>query len=88
MAKTQALHRHSLYTSSITEQSKYIKQISTFPERDPYTLVYDNKLTLAGQSGSSTDQLITKIGAVNQLKEDVLNLIEPNWDLRKQSQGA
>jgi EthD domain len=63
------------YTSTITEQSKYIKQISTFPERDPYTFVYDGKLTLAGQRGSSTAQLIRKIGAVNQLREDVLNLI-------------
>jgi hypothetical protein len=63
------------YASTITEQSKYIKQISSFPERDPYTFVYDSKLTLAGQRGSSTAQLITKIGAVNQLKEDMLDLI-------------
>lgn len=63
------------YASTIEAQPKYIKQISSFPERDPYTFVYDSKLTLAGQRGSSTAQLIKKIGAVNQLKEEVLDLI-------------
>lgn len=63
------------YTSTLQEQPKYIRQISTFPERDPYTFVYDSQLTLAGQRGSTTAQLITKIGAVNQLKEEVLDLI-------------
>jgi EthD domain len=63
------------YASTLAEQPRYIKQIGTFPERDPYTFVYDSKLTLAGQRGSSTAQLITKIGAVNQLTEEVLNLI-------------
>ncbi len=63
------------YTSTIKDQPKYIKQLNPLPERNPYTFVYEGKMTLSGQRGSSTAKLITEIGAVNQLKEDVLDLI-------------
>lgn len=33
------------YAVATKEQSKYVKQISTFPERDVYTFVYDSKMT-------------------------------------------
>ena len=65
----------SEYLSTLAEQPKYIKQLCTFPNRNEYTFVYDSKLTLAGQRGSSTAQLITRIGAVNQLQEDIAQLM-------------
>jgi hypothetical protein len=63
------------YAVVAKEQSKYIKQLSTFPERDVYTFVYDSKMTLAGQRGSAVAALINNIGATNQLQNDILDLI-------------
>lgn len=63
------------YTATSTEQPKYIKQISTFPARTAFTFVYDGKITLAGQRASSVAQLITDIGATNQLQPDVEKLM-------------
>jgi hypothetical protein len=63
------------YAVVAKEQSKYIKQLSTFPERDVYTFVYDSKMTLAGQRGSAVAALINNIGATNQLQDDILDLI-------------
>jgi EthD domain len=63
------------YAGTIKEQSKYIKQITTFPVRDVYTFVYNSEITLAGQRGSAVAALINNIGATNQLQEDILNLM-------------
>lgn len=63
------------YAFAVKEQPKYIKQISTFPERDVYTFVYDSKMTLAGQRGSAVAALINNIGATNQLQDDILGLM-------------
>jgi EthD domain len=63
-----------IYQATAASQAEHIRQISTFPLRQAYTFVYDGKITLAGQRGSSTAQLITAIGAVNQLQPDVVNL--------------
>lgn len=63
------------YTSTVKSQPKYIKQINTFPERTAYTFVYDGQMTLAGQRSSTVAELITNIGAINQLKEEVASLM-------------
>lgn len=63
------------YNSTVKSQPKYIKQMNTFQERSVYTFIYDNQMTLAGQRGSTVAELITNIGAVNQIKEDVTSLI-------------
>jgi hypothetical protein len=63
------------YASAVKDQARFIKQISTFPERDPYTFVYDGKMTLAGQRSSTVAQLIVDAGAVNQLKPDITALM-------------
>jgi hypothetical protein len=63
------------YQQAVKEQAKYVKQVCPFPERDPYTFVYNSKMTLAGQRGSSTAQLITSAGAINQLKDDIYNVM-------------
>lgn len=62
------------YLATTGSQAEHIRQISAFPLRNAYTFVYDGKITLAGQRGSSTAQLITAIGAVNQLQPDVVDL--------------
>jgi hypothetical protein len=63
------------YATAIREAAKYIKQIRPFPERTAYTFVYDGKMTLAGQRSSSVAGLITEIGAVNQIKDDITSLM-------------
>jgi hypothetical protein len=63
------------YTSTVNSQPKYIKQINTFPERTAYAFVYDGQMTLAGQRSSTVAELITNIGAINQLKENITSLM-------------
>lgn len=63
------------YTKAVKEQARYVKQISTFLEKTANTFVYDGKITLAGQRSSTVAELITKTGATNQLKEDIVSLM-------------
>jgi EthD domain len=63
------------YQSATKEQAKYVRQISPFPERTAYTFVYEGKMTLAGQRSSTVAELITNIGAVNQLQDDIVDLM-------------
>ncbi|MDX1978123.1 MAG: EthD domain-containing protein [Pseudanabaenaceae cyanobacterium bins.68] len=66
-----------IYQATTSTQPQYLSQISTFPLRDAYTFVYDGKITLAGERGSSIAQLITRIGAVNQLQPEITSLFSP-----------
>lgn len=63
------------YAAAVKDQAQYVKQILPFPERSAYTFVYDGKMTLAGQCSSKVADLILKVGATNQLKEDVVSLM-------------
>lgn len=63
------------YNAVVKNQAKYIKQINPFPEQDAYTFVYDSKMTLAGQRGSTIAELIANIGATNQLQNNILDLV-------------
>ncbi|BFM38834.1 nuclear transport factor 2 family protein [Synechocystis sp. LKSZ1] len=54
---------------------RYIKNFRPFPERSAYTFVYEGQLTLAGQRSATVADLITRIGAANQLKPDVTTLM-------------
>ncbi|WP_013334613.1 EthD domain-containing protein [Gloeothece verrucosa] len=65
------------YNIAVRSQQRYIKQISVFVERSVYTFVYNGQITLAGQRGSRVAELITKVGAINQLKDDISALISP-----------
>jgi hypothetical protein len=64
-----------IYTTAAKHQAKYVKHISTFPERSAFTFVYGGQMTLAGERSSTVADLITKIGATNQLKDDISTLI-------------
>ena len=71
----EAFFASEAYVAAVKDQARYVKQVSAFPERDSYTFVYNGKMTLAGQRGSSTAELITHIGAINQLQDDILDLM-------------
>jgi hypothetical protein len=66
------------YKATEATQSQYIQAIATFPTHFVNTFVYEGKMTLAGQRGSSVAQLITKIGAINQLQPDIVDLMLNN----------
>jgi mannose-6-phosphate isomerase-like protein (cupin superfamily)/peptidoglycan hydrolase-like protein with peptidoglycan-binding domain len=63
------------YAAAVEGQSRYVQQVSPFPERDAYTFVYNGKMTLTGQRGSRTAELITELGATNQLRKDIHDLV-------------
>ncbi|MDJ0736283.1 MAG: EthD domain-containing protein [Nostocaceae cyanobacterium] len=65
----------SEYQAAVQGQSKFIRQICPFPERTAYAFVYEGKMTLAGERSSTVAELIMNIGATNQLKEDIVELI-------------
>ena len=59
----------------VRDRPRFVQQVSPFPERDAYTFVYDGRMTLAGQRGSRTAELITRLGATNQLRADIHDLV-------------
>ncbi|BAZ48589.1 ethyl tert-butyl ether degradation EthD [Nostoc sp. NIES-4103] len=63
------------YAAAIKEQAKYVKQINSFAERNVYTFVYNGQMTLAGQRSSRVAELIAKVGATNQLQENIVSLM-------------
>ena len=63
------------YAATAKTQTKYIKQLAAFTERDTYTFVYESKLTLAGQRTSPVAELITKLGAIDQTQNSITNLM-------------
>jgi hypothetical protein len=66
------------YATAVQDQARFVKQICPFPERSVYTFVYNGAMTLAGQRSSTVAELITAIGATNQLKEDIKSLMLGN----------
>ena len=76
------------YLTATENISKYVKQINPFPERTVYTFVYGGKMTLAGQRSSTVAELITKVGAVNQLQEDIIALMSGQSSKSNESQKA
>jgi hypothetical protein len=66
------------YKDTEADQAKFIRQISVFPERTAFTFVYDNLITLAGLRGSMVAGLIKELGAINQVKDDIINLMLKN----------
>lgn len=68
----------SEYQALAGELPKYIKHFKPFPERTAYTFVYDGQITLAGQRSAAVADLIMKIGAANQVKDNITALMVGN----------
>ncbi len=66
------------YLSTTEDQKGFIRQISVFPQRTAFTFIYQDKMTIAGLRGSLVSEVIKNIGATNQLKEDIVQLITKN----------
>lgn len=63
------------YAMALRDLPQFVKEITPFPQHTVYTFVQDGKLTLAGQRGASIAELIARIGATNQLQEEVVSLM-------------
>lgn len=63
------------YLKATANQAEFIRHIAPFPERSAYTFVYNGEMTLAGQRSSTVAELITSIGATNQLRDDITALM-------------
>ena len=63
------------YLTATARQAQFIQHIAPFPEKVAYTFVYNGQMTLAGQRSSTVAELITSIGATNQLREDITTLM-------------
>lgn len=70
------------YQAAIKDQAQYVHQVSPFPERTAHTFVYEGQMTLSGERGSTVAELITQIGAANQLQPDIRELILGNKPLQ------
>ncbi len=74
------------YLAAAENISQYIEQINPFPERTAHTFVYSGKMTLAGQRSSTVAELITEVGAINQLQEDIVALVSGQTSTSNESQ--
>ena len=63
------------YAAATRELPRYVRQVAPFRERASYAFVHNGRMTLAGQRGSRTAQLIRELDATNQLREDIYELI-------------
>lgn len=80
IAFASPLARRGFYTTdafaaAVEGLSGQVAQVAAFAVSGVYTYVRDGALTLAGLRGSRAAQLIDRIGAVNQVAEDVRHLL-------------
>ena len=66
------------FTKALHDGAILIDMIKPCPERFAATFVRDHQMTLAGQRGSSVAQLVTDLGAVNQIRDDIHHLMLTN----------
>ena len=66
------------FQSALSDGAFMIDMIKPCEERFTATFVRDHQMTLAGQRGSSVAQLVNDLGALNQIRDDILNLMLTN----------
>jgi hypothetical protein len=59
------------YRATIDEQRRHLRSVGAFLVTGVYTYVRDGVITTAGLRGSRTAELIERIGAVNQTRDEV-----------------
>lgn len=64
-----------LFCSTLDEQKEHISHATAFAVSGIYTYVRDKQLTVAGLRGSRPAQLIERLGATNQVADDVRQLL-------------
>jgi hypothetical protein len=59
------------YRATIEDQRRYLRSVGAFLVTGVYTYVRDGVITTAGLRGSRTAELIERIGALNQTRDEV-----------------
>jgi hypothetical protein len=59
------------YRATIEDQRRYLRSVGAFLVTGVYTYVRDGVITTAGLRGSRTAELIERMGAVNQTRDEV-----------------
>jgi len=73
--RRRELYASELFRSTIAEQQAHVAHATAFAVSGVYTFVRDKQLTTAGLRGSRAAQLIERLGAQNQIAEDVRTLL-------------
>ena len=74
----EAFFQSPAYAEAVKGQAAFVQHISAFPERTAVAFVYDGHMTMAGERSSTVAELITRIGATNQLRDDIRGLMLGN----------
>ncbi|WP_295993664.1 EthD domain-containing protein [Rugamonas sp.] len=73
----KSLFASPLFQKMLAEQAQHINAIGVYLVTGYYTFVRDGLPTVAGLRGSRPAELITDLGAVNQLDEKVISIFTP-----------
>ena len=68
------------YLTTIEDQRRYLRSVGAFLVTGVYTYVRDGVITTAGLRGSRNAELIERIGAVNQTRDEVTRLFVQDPD--------
>ncbi|MDJ1185008.1 EthD domain-containing protein [Roseofilum casamattae] len=63
------------YKSVTAGISQYVKSFQVYPERARSTILYNGEVTLAGVRGLSSALAIEKVGAINQTRDNITELM-------------
>jgi catechol 2,3-dioxygenase-like lactoylglutathione lyase family enzyme/ketosteroid isomerase-like protein len=70
-----AFFASDLFLQATAQLQRYVRRVNCFPERSVYTFVYDGQMTTAGQRSANVAELISTVGATNQLEQEVTSLM-------------
>ncbi|WP_212004471.1 EthD domain-containing protein [Chitinophaga sp. HK235] len=75
VAAVKQLYHTAAFEQLTTRMAACFKAVHVFESAGRYTMAYDGQITNAGLRGATNDALIEAIGAINQTREDVRNLL-------------
>jgi hypothetical protein len=62
------------YEAAISDEARFVRQVSVFPEREAYSMVQEGQATLLGLRGASIARTIVEAGAVTNFNDDIVEL--------------
>jgi len=62
------------YLEATRAQSRFVRQLSVFPEREAYSMIQEGHATLLGLRGASIAHTITEAGAVTNYNDDIVEM--------------
>jgi hypothetical protein len=62
------------HAAATSDQARFVRQVSVFPEREAYAMIQQGRATLLGLRGALIAGTITEAGAVTNFNDDILEL--------------